>query len=130
MHRAFLMAGLGFLAGLTTASSQSGTGIVRGQVTDPAGASIPGALVIANNSRGLSRSGTSDVRGVYVLANLPAGTYTVRVSAKGFAPIERTEVALAAGVTQTVDFPLSLATANQSVTVSDSSQAIQVDPGA
>ena len=37
------------------------------------GASIPSAVVSANNGHGTSRSTTADVRGQYVLANLPAG---------------------------------------------------------
>src|SRR5262249_49561828 len=41
--------------------------------------------VSANNGSGVSRSATADVQGRSVLANLPAGAYTVRVSAKGFA---------------------------------------------
>src|SRR5215831_21348295 len=97
MPRAFLIAVFGIVTGLMTASSQSGTGTVRGQVTDPAGASIPGALVSANNGHGLSRSAPSDVRGGYVLASLPAGNYIIRVSAKGFAPLERTDIVVAPG---------------------------------
>jgi transposase InsO family protein len=59
------------------------------------------------------------LRGQYVLANLPVGAYTVRVSAKGFALAERTDVTVAVAATQTLNFPLSLASAKQSVTVSD-----------
>jgi hypothetical protein len=125
--RVLLIGVFGFLAGLVPGWSQSGPGNIRGQVTDPAGASIPGAAVSANNWRGISRSATADVHGQYVLAKLPAGAYTVRVSAKGFAPAERTDVTLASGTTQTLDFPLSFAPANQSVTVSDSGQSVQVD---
>jgi hypothetical protein len=120
----------GFLAWLSPAWPQPPLGTIRGQVIDPAGASIPGAVVSVNDGHGTSRSGTADVRGEYVLANLPAGAYTVRASAKGFAPVERTEIAVASGATQKLDLLLSLATSNQSVTVSDSSQAIQVDPAA
>jgi hypothetical protein len=101
-------------------------------VTDPAGGSIPGAVVSANNGHGTSRSATADVRGEYVLGNLPAGAYTVRVSAKGFALAERLDVAVGSGATQTLNFPMSLASAKQSVTVSDSGQSVRVeaDPSA
>jgi hypothetical protein len=105
---------------------------IRGQVTDPAGASIPGAVVIANSGHGTARSATTDLRGEYVLANLPAEAYTVRVSAKGFSPADRTDVALASGATQVLDFPLSVASDKQIVTVSDSGQSehAEVDPSA
>jgi hypothetical protein len=130
--RVLLIGAFGFFFGLMPARSQPVPGSIRGQVTDPAGASIPGAVVSANDGHGRSRSATADVRGEYVLANLPAGAYTLRVSAKGFAPAERTDVTLADGTTQTIDFPLSLASANQSVTVSDSGQSlrVEVDPSA
>ena len=56
--------------------AQGGPGTIRGQVTDPAGGSIPGAVVSANNGHGTSRSATTDVRGEYVLGNLSPGAYT------------------------------------------------------
>jgi hypothetical protein len=65
------------------ARAQGGPGTIRGQVTDPVGGSIPGAVVSVNNGHRTSRSATTDLRGEYVLGNLPAGAYTVRVSAKG-----------------------------------------------
>ena len=49
-------------------------------------------MVSANNGNGVSRSTTADVRGQYVLANLPAGAYTVRVSSKGFAPARQRDI--------------------------------------
>ena len=96
------VAALGFFGGLMPARAQGGPGAIRGQVTDPAGGSIPGAVVSANNGHGTSRSSTTDVRGEYVLGNLPAGAYTVRVSAKGFALAERSDVAVGSGATQTL----------------------------
>jgi hypothetical protein len=121
------VAAIGFFGGLMPAWPQGDTGTIRGQVTDPGGGSIPGAAVSANNGHGTSRSATADVRGQYVLANLPAGAYTVRVSAKGFALAERSDVAVGSGATQTLNFPLSLASAKQSVTVSDSGQSVHVE---
>jgi len=122
----------GFFGGIMPAWPQTGQGTLRGQVTDPAGASIPGAVVSANNGNGTARSATADVRGEYVLANLPAGPYTVRVLAKGFAAVERPDVVVGSGATQTLNFPLTLASDKQSVTVSDSSQSVhvEVDPTA
>src|SRR5215475_2884808 len=115
--RVLLIGVFGFLGGLAPAWSQSGLGALSGQVTDPAGASIPGAMVSANNGHGISRSATADVRGQYVLADLPAGAYTVRALAKGFAPAQRTDIVIGPGRNRTLDFPLSLASEKQSVTV-------------
>jgi hypothetical protein len=95
--RFLAVAAAGFFGGLMPVWAQGGSGTIRGQVTDPAGGSIPGAAVSANNGHGTSRSATADVRGEFVLANLPAGAYTVRVSAKGFALAERSDVAVGSG---------------------------------
>src|SRR5215475_2344695 len=97
MSRVLVIGGFGFLAWLTRASAQSAPGAIRGRVTDPAGASVPGAVVSANNGHGISRSASTDVRGQYVLANLPVGAFTVRVSAKGCAPAEKVGVTVASG---------------------------------
>ncbi len=107
--RVLLIGALGFLAGLVPARPQSGLGAIRGQVTDPAGASIPGAVVSANNGHGVCRSATADVRGQYVLPNLPSGTYAVRVSAKGFAAAQQTDIVVSSGAAQALDFSLSIA---------------------
>ena len=122
----------GFLGGLMPVWPQADLGTIRGRVTDPAGASIPGAVVSANNGQGASRTATADVGGEYVLASLPAGGYTVRVSAKGFAAAERSGVSVTSKGIQVLDFPLSLAAEKQSVTVSDTGQhlQVQVDPSA
>src|SRR6202007_3327477 len=121
------VAALGFLGGLMSAWAQAGSGALRGPVTDPAGGSIPSAVVSANNGHGTSRSATTDVRGEFVLGNLPSGAYTVRVSAKGFALAERSDVAVDSGATQTLHFEMSLASDKQSVTVSESGQSLKVD---
>jgi hypothetical protein len=125
--RFIAVATVGWFGGLMVASPQAAPGSIRGQVTDPAGASIPGAVVSANNGHGIVRSVTADVRGEYVLANLPTGDYTVRASAKGFALAERSDIAVGPGATQTLNFPLSLASEKQTVTVNDSGQSVHVD---
>jgi hypothetical protein len=63
----------------TTAPALSGT------ITDPAGAVIAGASVIATNSSGaLVGSVTTDSHGQYRLGDLPPGTYRIEAQARGF----------------------------------------------
>src|SRR4051794_27142531 len=88
------------LSGLEPGWSQSGPGNIHGQVTDPAGRSIPGAVVTLSNGRGSSRSATTDAHGEYRLANLPLGTYAIRVSAKGFAAVDRHEIQITSTAAQ------------------------------
>ena len=124
----YLRAGVLMLAaGLVPAWSQAGSASIRGQVTDPSGKSIPDASVSLTNGQGVSRGVKSDVQGQYQVRNVDPGTYTVRASAKGFAPAERPDYQVANGPAQVLDFPLALASATEKVTVQDSLQ-LEVDP--
>jgi hypothetical protein len=121
------VAAVGFSVGLMPAWAQGGPGTIRGQVTDPAGGSIPGAAVSASNWHGTSRSATTDVRGEYVLGNFASRRLHGARLAKGFALAERPDVAVGSGNTQTLSFSMSIDSAKQSVTVSDSIQSLRVD---
>jgi hypothetical protein len=114
-------------AGIVPAWSQAGSGSVRGQVTDPSGRSIPDANVSLTSERGTSRSVKTDLQGQYQLRNVNPGTYTLRISAKGFAPDERTGYEISAGPAQVLDFLLVLASATERVIVQDTLQ-LEVDP--
>ncbi len=110
---------------------QVNPGSIRGQVTDPDGRSIPGAVVSLSSGRGAPRTATTDVRGEYRFTNVAAGAYTVRVSAKGFATVERQDVQVTSAGGLVLDFPMTLAPVSESATVKDSSQQqVEVDPAA
>jgi hypothetical protein len=67
--------------------AQSFRGSIRGTVTDPSGSVIAGAKVIAKNiNTGLQREATTGPDGAYVLAELPAGDYTVMAESAGLSP--------------------------------------------
>src|ERR1700704_416610 len=71
----------------TSASAQSFRGSIRGTVTDPSGSIIAGAKVTAKNiGTGLQREATTGQDGAYVLAELPAGEYTVTAESTGLFP--------------------------------------------
>jgi len=63
-------------------------GSLRGQVTDPSAASIPGAVVTLQGAEKVQLRQTTDVSGIYTFKSVPPGTYTLRVQRKGFAPFE------------------------------------------
>src|ERR1039458_4593349 len=70
-----------------SAWAQSFRGSIRGTVTDPSGSVIAGAKVTAKNiGTGLQREATTGADGAYVLAELPAGEYTVRAESAGLSP--------------------------------------------
>src|SRR5688500_7398084 len=65
--------------------AQTITSTIEGTVTDPNGAVVSGATVKATGTTLVAeRTATTNDEGVYRLTALPAGTYTVTVSASGF----------------------------------------------
>jgi hypothetical protein len=93
------------------------TGTLDGRVTDQSGAAIPGAPIsVTNTNTSQVRTGMTNAQGLYAVSGLQPGTYSVKVQVSGFAVAERNAVLLADS-TLTMDFGLSLAAANQQVTV-------------
>ena len=78
---------MGLLLWAPIALGQSFRGSIRGTVTDPSGSVIVGAKVSAKSiGTGLQREATTGADGGYVLAELPAGEYTVTVESAGLSP--------------------------------------------
>src|SRR5438067_9598517 len=73
--------------------AQAVFGGVAGTVTDPSGASIPGAKVtISDTGKGLSYSTLTNDSGNYLQSHLTVGTYDVVVEAPGFETYARRNV--------------------------------------
>ena len=109
---------LGFLASPADAQL-AGSATISGSVTDPAGANVPAATVtILNTDTGITRDLQSNEAGVFVAPFLPPGHYEVRAQAAGFAAMIRKELTLQVGQTLTVNFPLELKAATETITVS------------
>ena len=70
-----------------SAHAQSIPGL-RGTITDPSGAAVPGAVVQARGP-GRDHRARTDSAGQYVFPSLTAGRYQVRITAKGFAITSR-----------------------------------------
>ena len=99
------------------AQSQATTGVIRGVVSDPAGAPVVGATVTLRQTQtGFQRQVTTNDRGVFVAGLLPLGTYDVSARSVGYNEIKRTGVQVRVG--ETVDLALRLAAVElQAVTV-------------
>jgi len=68
-----------------TTLAQTITGNITGTVTDPNGAVIPNATVIAKNTgTGVETPVTTNDSGTYTIRFLPIGQYQVTISASGF----------------------------------------------
>jgi len=111
------------------APAQSGNaGAIRGTVTDPSGAVIPGATVhLTNASSGLDRTVQSDANGQFVFSNIPFNPYTMNVSAPGFNTLNQS-VEIRSSVGITVKTVLQIAGGSQTVTVEASGDLVETDP--
>src|SRR2546427_11028755 len=93
---------------LSAAQSQATTGIIRGTVTDPAGAPVAAATVTLRETQtGFQRQITTNERGIFIASLMPLGTYDVTARGVGFSETRRTGVRR--GVGETVDLTLALA---------------------
>ena len=100
------------------ASAQTFRGTILGTVTDPNGAVVSGARVtVKNASTGLERSTTTDDSGNYTVAELPIGSYEVRVDRTGFVPTVVSNVAVEIASERRVDLKLNVAGTETVVTV-------------
>jgi outer membrane receptor protein involved in Fe transport len=117
---------LGCLLAATPAWAQQTSGNLTGQITDESKAAVPGATVTATNTAtGFTRVSTSDGEGTYRLTALPVGTYTLTVELAGFRTISREGTVINVGTSIEIDFSLSVASVQETVTVSGESPLIE-----
>jgi hypothetical protein len=121
------------LALLLTVFSQSARaqvifGSVVGNVTDPSGASIPGATVkLINVATNDTLNATTNESGGYTVADLTAGTYRIEVTKEGFRTFIVPNVLVNQNNVVRVDAPLQVGAAAETVEVSAEAAALQTD---
>src|SRR5437764_7383296 len=94
LRKSYLLALLlTILTGLAVAQRYGGG--LRGTVTDPQGAIVPGAKVtITNEATNVSQSNITTSAGTYTFPSLIPGNYTVVVEAKSFSTTTRKAVSV------------------------------------
>ncbi|HOW84796.1 MAG TPA: TonB-dependent receptor [Candidatus Aminicenantes bacterium] len=104
------------------------TGVIRGTLTDMAGAPLPGANIVAT-SPGLmgSVSAVTDATGVYRLVNLPPGTYTLTAAMPSFKTVKKTGVQVSVGQTYTVNLQTEESALSEEVTVTGAAPVVDVE---
>jgi hypothetical protein len=102
------------------------TGDLHVSVKDPKGSVVTNATVTARDeAKGLEREGSSDGEGGYSVRQLAPATYSVIVSAPGFAKSEATGVAITVG--GVAELPIALSVAGGKEVIEVSSQADVVE---
>jgi hypothetical protein len=103
----------------------SSTGTIQGRITDAQGAVLPGVTVTAESPSMLGQQTTvSTETGNYRFPAVPPGVYTVVYELAGFNTLRREGVQIALGFTANLNVELSLATLQETVTVTGESPII------
>lgn len=112
------------------ALGQGGGGTITGTVTDPTGAAVAGASVLARNTdTGSTYQAVSTTTGNYSISNVPVGPYEVDVTATGFKKFVRQNLTIQAAQTLPVNVTLDIGAATESVTVSAEATMLKTETG-
>src|SRR5207245_3107379 len=109
-------------------AQSAGTGTITGTLSDPQGASIPGATVVVRNiDTGIDRTLKTNDAGIYLAAFLQPGPYQIHASKDGFATVVRQGLNLQVGQTLAIDFELPIKAAQATVTVTSESPVLDME---
>lgn len=109
----------------TAASLLAQGGAVSGSVTDPSGAAVTSAKVLARNTaNGTTREAAVASSGVYQIAGLAPGNYRLEVEASGFQKFIQSGLQLQVDERLRVDVQLKLGEISQAVEVSAQVSAV------
>ncbi len=104
--------------GIAALGSASSAATLNGTVGDPSARGIPEASVkAANFDTNIVSSTVSDGSGLYVIPNLPPGTYRLTVQKDGFKTIIRPGVVLHTDTVVEINFTMEVGSLTQSVTI-------------
>jgi len=106
------------LALVRVSDAQSPNGTISGQVLDSTGAIIVGAdVLLANDATGVQYSARTNGDGLYLLPNLPPGTYRLQISKQGFKTLIKPDIILNVQSALAINFTLPVGAASETVTV-------------
>lgn len=107
-------------ATINVKAQTGGGGSIQGTITDPGGAVVPGATVVATNvATKVETTRQTNEAGLYVIKPLPPGEYKVVVSSTGFLTLIQEKVIVDALSTATVNLTLKVGDVKETVTVAD-----------
>ncbi len=112
--------------GGTATAQDAATGALHGTVVDPSGGRVAQATIVAVNiATGLRYSTASDGEGRFAFDLLPPGDYSARATAKGMSPQATPQLHVDVGGIVDLEFRLTIAGTQESVTVSDAPALVE-----
>jgi len=108
------------------ARAQDASSALTGLITDPSGAAIGNARVVAVPASDQPASVRTGANGMYEFKTLPPGTYTLRAAAKGFQQYAKAGVVIEAGKPISINIQLEIAAQEEKVEVQDSGTQLDV----
>ncbi len=121
----FFWALFALLMACVSVYAQIVSGDLTGTIYDPSGAAVPGAAVAAkNDATGVETAVKSGAAGSYRIGNLPAGTYTISVTASGFAKAELKGIEVQLNKIATANVKLAVGTSVETVEVTAAAVAL------
>lgn len=129
MHfRSLVILVFGLVSFSSFVAAQQVNGTLTGTITDASGSVMPGATIsVQSKDTNASRETVSDSSGNYTLPFLPAGEYTVSVTAKGFQTQNVSSLTLQVQQTLRQDFQLKIGDVAESISVDATAAALQTD---
>lgn len=111
------------------AFAQTQTSNITGRATDESGGALPGVTVSVTspNLIGGARTVVTDDQGVYRFTQLPGGTYVVKFELAGFTTMNVEGVSVAAGATMTINGKMTVASLQETVTVTSQAPTIDLE---
>lgn len=115
----FAMMLLVAIASLQVTAQVQGSGTLSGSVHDVSGATIPGAMVSAENLDASNReAATTDQEGRFQVVGLPSGRYRLTIEKPGFAPFRSRILMVTAGADIRSDSTLNVGSVSEKIQVS------------
>ena len=106
--------------------AQVSTGSIGGLISDPNGAAIPGASVVAKNeATGQELKTISSDSGLYVFPTVSTGVYTISVEKPGFKRVSRGNVEIRIAQRMDMDLRLEVGEVQQTITINDTAPLLE-----
>jgi len=114
-----------------TVSAQRTSGQLIGTVTDPNGAAVIGATVVAvQTGTNLQREATTNEDGLFTITDLPIGEYRISVKSSGFKESVSPNVTVNVASSTRQDFKLEVGAVGEIVTIQSSDVQVETQTGA